>query len=129
MQITLYSQQKKGSKSIVKDLFWYDTQTKQMLKFQGTRLQFNYDYKQKKAIPKPVTDKGISYGNNWNEINEWIKSQKQIEILSMAPQSSITIEVNDLDWYQTERELIEKSILYDIEEKINGRNKNTYRNS
>jgi hypothetical protein len=86
-----------------------------MVHHTGGRLEFHYDRKQGRSIPKVINDECYSYENSWNDIQDWMRS-KRYAILQTRPKQSVSFEVDDYEWNKIRKELSTRSILYDIEE-------------
>lgn len=107
IKVRLIAHSRHVNRDMQQDLYWYDTVTKKMLTFKGTRLTFEYDRNTKQSIPKPVIEKIPVYQNSWEDIETVIKNNKEyVVVIEKNPGRYAILEIpDDYFWYDIEKQL------------------------
>jgi hypothetical protein len=96
-----------------KELFWYDTSRKKMLRFKCDRLEFIYDSDAKRQVPIPVkANKSERVENNREEILTWVEVNAAglgLEVLD-ADERSVIVAFPDWQNGVDCRKLVEESL-------------------
>lgn len=115
MEFTLFVSNKSSAKPLVRQLSWYDTKNKKMLHFSGGDLEFVYDDKEKRSLPKVVDRTEKSNTSNYDAVKSWIDHNSDrfdIQVIKHSPKS-ITIEAPDGYQDDIEQDLHKEKIHFD----------------
>jgi len=88
-------------KDYKRDFLWFDAENKKLKKFNGGSLQFDFDLKTKKLVPRIEDVKNVFYEqqNNANRIRSWIKANETILDIELNERESgagiIAVDVSD----------------------------------
>ena len=100
----------------MRDHQWYDIDSGRMLRGRGGRMEFIYDPKQRRSIPRIVDHEELVTENSYDDILDWVK-QQNLTVLHEAPKLYLTIEVTPSEWALLEDTLYRKNIAYDYDER------------
>lgn len=120
MEVTLVSTNRRVHKELERDFHWYDHIEKKMLHFRGGRMEFFYDSKKKRSIPRIVDSKEWVIENSYPDILQWIK-QNQLEfgfeIVNAVPERYINLNIEASMWDDMSRSLYINKIRFDYDER------------
>ena len=96
MEVILLSKNRKIQQKIEQELYWYDSKDKSTFHERGGRLEFYYDAKLKRSLPKVVDHYEMINGNDYPVLKAWVdKSQQSFNFDVVADnKKNIIIEVN-----------------------------------
>lgn len=98
MEVTLFCSKRQVRTAVSRQLSWYDHIQKKMLHFSGGDLQFIYNVKEKRCLPKVIPMYQNTYGSNYAQIKTWIEANQReydIDIVSDHPDKYVVIEIPD----------------------------------
>jgi len=78
MEVILLSKNRKIQQKIEQELYWYDSKDKSTFHEHGGRLEFYYDAKLKRSLPKAVDHYEMVNGNDYQLIKEWVNKFQRI---------------------------------------------------
>lgn len=110
------SKNTKRLESVNTQHLWYDLETKEMLTFNGGKLDFSYDFANKKLTVSAVPETRVIYQNVTNRENadNWLK-ESEFEITKLNSSSKfVFIECNDEQLDEVEESLSNSNINYEV---------------
>jgi len=115
MELILTSKSKRSKVKVERDHSWYDTESKKMLNFRGGRLEFDYDPKTKKAIPKVVDHEEYINGTDYPEIKKWLKTNAAKHGITILEDNgrNVTISIDNSDFDDVREDLYRHRIISD----------------
>lgn len=117
MQVTLRSNRRRVKRPVTLQMYWYDPDAKQMLTFNATRLEFDYNPKTKKSKPRAVIDELPVYEDSWNDILNLVsKNKTTIQVKEKIPKSVVVFDIDDYSWRRLEKEVKGLSIAYEVDD-------------
>ena len=95
MELILKSRTRRVKRPVVQDHYWYDHITKKMFHGVGGRMEFVYDTKQKRNLPKVVDHEEWCQGNDYADIKDWLyKNQNEFNMtVSYEDGRNVTINI------------------------------------
>jgi hypothetical protein len=122
--VELIPQSRRVKRPVETNLYWYDSDTKQMNVYRGNRLVFDYDPVRKKSVPRAVTDDVFVYQNSWDDIEKFLKQNApSLDVVDIQSRRSVTIEVDPQDFVdELAAKLRKLDIRFEIHEPDNDRN-------
>ena len=116
MRVKLISHKRHVPREVEQDLSWYDYDTKTLMRYRGTRLEFKYDAEKKKTTVCPVTDRIPVYRDSWEDIEEFVKENK-IKTYDTNRGYFIVIDIEEeYLWHDIEKKLRKALIRYEVED-------------
>lgn len=116
MEVILRATKRRVKKPVIKDHYWYDTDTGQRLHGRGGKMIFVYDRKNKKQVPRIVDDEAWVNESNFDEILDFAKTNPLVETIhAIAPGLHVTIETSARSFSSLEDELRFHRIQYDYD--------------
>lgn len=99
----------------MRDLNWYDHETKKMLRFCGGDLEFIYNSEHRRCLPKVVDRFEKTSTSNSSHIQAWINRNADKYNISIVEHfgKSLIIDVADEHVEDVEHDLYEEKILFD----------------
>lgn len=119
MQVILRSKSRRVLRSVERDYQWYDARNKVMLHGRGGRMEFQYDPKQKRAIPMLVPHEDWVWEDDYDDVMNWFQNNRQrfnLSIVDKAKGHYILIELGPDDFEDVSRELYNNKIQFDYDE-------------
>lgn len=118
MELTLKSHNKRVKENIIKDHYWYDSNTKQILHEKGGKMVFVYDRQTKRSMPKIVNDEQWVYKNTYSDIIKWINNNKNyvLHTVQKVPELYVIIDIDAKSLSSIEESLYRHHIQYDYDE-------------
>lgn len=94
MELILKSRTRRVKRPVEQDHYWYDHVTKRMFHGIGGKMEFVYDPKQKRSLPKVVDHEEWIQGNDYSDIKEWLSKNKGMFGMSISYEDGRNINTN-----------------------------------
>ena len=115
MEVLIKSTKRRVKKKVVRDHYWYDSETQQRLHGKGGRMIFVYDRVRKKTVPRIIDSEEWVYEDSYSDIERWTQSTG-VEVVDKAPGHYILINISVAEWPDIETDLYRHRFMYDYEE-------------